>query len=138
MFAERFVTKLNHRMSWTISGVFSGLSGRWGNPRSGLGWSAGNRKKQPVKRLADKLEDIRLAMFDMLGEEGVRQYPKLVQRIHRSGDAQTLWYARADLMAALAGLHGEQVARTRMVSLSVLFDGMLPRGLMSRPTTLRA
>ena len=41
-------------------------------------------------------------------------------------------------MGALAGLHGEQVARTRMVSLAVLFEGMLPRGMASRPTTLRA
>ena len=31
----------------------------------------------------------------------------------------------------------EQVARTRMVSLSVLFEGTLPKGMMSRPTTLR-
>ena len=41
-------------------------------------------------------------------------------------------------MAALAGLHGEQVARTRMVSLSAMFEGMLPRGMVSRPTTIRA
>ena len=37
----------------------------------------------------------------------------------------------------IAGLHGEQVARTRMVSLAVLFEGMLPKGMASRPTTLR-
>ena len=44
---------------------------------------------------------------------------------------------RAPTLGALAGLHGEQVARTRMVSLSVLFEGTLPKGMMSRPTTLR-
>jgi hypothetical protein len=39
-------------------------------------------------------------------------------------------------MAALAGLHGEQLARTRMVSLLVLFEGTLPKGMASRPSTL--
>lgn len=125
-------------MSWTISNVLAGLSGGWISHRSTPVRPAETKKKQPVRRLVERLEDIRLAMLDMLGEEGVRQYPKLVRRIHLSGDAQTLWYVRSDLMAALAGLHGEQVARTRMVSLSVLFEGMLPKGLMSRPTTLRA
>ena len=61
----------------------------------------------------------------------------MARRIRFGGDALALWYARADLMGALAGLHGEQVARTRMVSLSVLFEGTLPKGMMSRPTTLR-
>ncbi len=77
-----------------------------------------------------------MAMLDMLGAEGCSQYPSVTKRIVHASDAQQLWYARSDLMAALAGMHGEQVARTRMVSLSVLFEGMLPKGLMSRPTTL--
>ena len=88
------------------------------------------------KRVAHRLEDIRLAMLDTLGEDGVGQYPQVARRIRYGGDAQALWYARADLMAALANLYGEQSARTRMESLSVLFEGMLPKGLMSRPTTL--
>ncbi|MGB3072562.1 MAG: hypothetical protein WBC18_28710 [Ottowia sp.] len=95
------------------------------------------RAQKQTKLHTDRLVDIRLAMLDMLGSEGISQYPSVARRIHLSSDAQSLWYARADLMAALAGLHGEQVAHTRMISLSVLFDGMLPRGMMSRPTTLR-
>jgi hypothetical protein len=87
--------------------------------------------------MTHRLEDIRLAMLDMLGEEGAARFPGVARRIRASADAQGLWYARAELMAALADLHGEAVARTRMVSLSVLFDGMLPKGLMSRPSTLR-
>ena len=30
----------------------------------------------------------------------------------------------------------ERTARQRMVSLSAMFEGLLPKGLMSRPTTL--
>jgi len=88
------------------------------------------------ERMAHRIEDIRLAMLDMLGDAGARQYPQVARRIRYGGDALALWYARADLMAALAGLHGEQVARTRMVSLSVLFEGMLPKGMASRPSML--
>ncbi len=86
--------------------------------------------------VANRLEDIRITMLDMLGDEGERQYPQVRRRIRYSGDAQGLWYARADLMAALSGLHGERTARQRMVSLSAMFEGLLPKGLMSRPTTL--
>lgn len=113
-------------MRWIAADALAGWYGRW------------TGHKPDAERQAHRLEDIRLAMLDMLGEAGVSQYPQVARRIRHGGDAQALWYARADLMHALAGLHGEQLARTRMVSLSVLFDGMLPRGLMSRPTTLRS
>jgi hypothetical protein len=113
-------------MRWLHPEALSGLYSRW------------MRHAHDPERAAHRLEDIRLAMLDMLGKEGIDRYPQVARRIRFGGDAQALWYARADLMAALAGMHGEQLARTRMVSLSVLFDGMLPKGLLSRPTTLRS
>lgn len=113
-------------MRWFKYGGFATLYGR-------LSRQSGT----DPERLAHRMEDIRLAMLDMLGEQGIHQYPQVARRIRASGDALALWYARADLMSALAGLHGEQVARTRMVSLSAMFEGMLPRGMMSRPTTIR-
>jgi len=96
----------------------------------------GGSKKEPA-RAVHRLEDIRLAMLDMLGGQGEQLFPLVVRRIRAGGDAQALWYARADLMAALASMHGERVARTRMVSLSVLFDGMLPKGMMSSLSTMQ-
>ena len=112
-------------MKWINADVLAGLTGRLPSRRS------------DPERTAHRLEDIRLAMLDMLGDDGAERYPQVARRIRHGADAQGLWYARADLMAALAGLHGEQIARTRMVSLSVLFEGTLPKGMMSRPTTLR-
>ena len=88
------------------------------------------------ERMAYRVEDIRVAMLDMLGEQGEHSHPQVARRIRYAGDALALWYARADLMAALAGLHGEQLARTRMVSLSVLFEGTLPKCMASRPSSL--
>ena len=114
-------------MSWissvSIAGFYDRLTGR-GSSQS--------------DRTAHRLEDIRLTMLDMLTEDGERRYPQVARRIRASVDAQALWYARADLLAALAGMYGEKIARTRMVSLSVLFDGMLPKGMASRPTVLRS
>lgn len=112
-------------MQWFPTDVLAGLRSRL------------TRSTPDPERMAHRLEDIRMAMLDMLGEDGAQRYPQVARRIRYGGDAQALWYARADLMAALAGLSGEQVARRRMESLTVLFDGMLPKGLMSRPTSLR-
>jgi hypothetical protein len=106
--------------------MISGLVARW------------TAQKPDPERVAHRLEDIRLAMLDMLGEEGAKQHPQVARRIRFGGDAQALWYARADLMTALASASGERLARVRTESLSVLFDGMLPKGLASRPTTLRS
>ena len=113
-------------MRRTATNVLSGLVARWSG------------HKPDPERVAHRLEDIRVAMLDMLGEEGAKRHPQVARRIRFGGDAQALWYARADLMAALASESGERSARTRTESLSVLFDGMLPKGLMSRPTTLRS
>ena len=113
-------------MRRTATNVLSGLVSRWSG------------HKPDPERVAHRLEDIRVAMLDMLVEEGAKRHPQVARRIRFGGDAQALWYARADLMAALASESGERSARARTESLSVLFDGMLPKGLMSRPTTLRS
>ena len=113
-------------MRRTATNVLSGLVARWSG------------HKPDPERVAHRLEDIRVAMLDMLGEEGAKRHPQVARRIRFGGAAQALWYARADLMAALASESGERSARARTESLSVLFDGMLPKGLMSRPTTLRS
>lgn len=114
-------------MGWPIAQMLAGLVSHWKSAKS------------DPQRIAHRVEDIRLTMLDMLGEEGARRFPHLAERIQADADAQGLWYARTALMAALADLYGEQVARTRMISLSALFDGMLPKGMTSHiaVTTLR-
>lgn len=114
----------NNPMRWFKHEGLSALYGRLSGPTP------------DPERMVHRVEDIRVAMLDMLGELGEQTYPQVARRIRYGGDALALWYARADLMAALAGLHGEQLARTRMVSLLVLFEGTLPKGMASRPSTL--
>jgi hypothetical protein len=112
-------------MRWIWNDAVVGLTSRW------------RRARATPEREAARLEEIRLSMLDMLGEAGARQFPEVIRRIRQAADAEALWFLRSDLMTSLAALHGEHIARARMVSLSVLFDGMLPRGMMSRPVSLR-
>jgi len=72
----------------------------------------------------------------VLGEDGPTRFPQIIRRIRYADDIQALWYLRGDLMAALAALHGEAAARQRVASITDQFQGLLPRGQMSRPSPL--
>lgn len=81
-------------------------------------------------------EDIRQFILDELGESGKKNHPKIVLRVRYAQDAQALWYARGDVMATLADVHGETIAREKIARISDKFKGLLPRGLSSRPSSL--
>lgn len=80
--------------------------------------------------------DIQKAMLSALGQAGMKAYPAVTRRIHYSDDLQALWHLRGDLMAALAALHGEARARDCIREVSGQFEGLLPRGLSTRPSPL--
>lgn len=82
------------------------------------------------------LEDIRECMLELLGDTGPNDYPRITRRIRYAGDIQGLWYLRGDLMGALAAMHGEVVARERILAITGLFQGLLPSSLSSRPSPL--
>lgn len=75
-------------------------------------------------------------MIEALGEQGSCIYPMVARRIRLAIDAQALWYARGDLMAALARMHGEALARQKINSLTCLFEDLLPRSLIPRANSL--
>jgi hypothetical protein len=83
-----------------------------------------------------RVEDIRQAMLEYLGAAGALAFPLLERRITFEHDAQGLWYLRGDLMEALAAIQGEAAARKEIDELTALFQGLLPRGLSSRPSPL--
>lgn len=87
-------------------------------------------------RLEDQLEDIRQFMLDELGEFGEKNYPQIIRRVRYAQDAQDLWYTRGTVMAVLAAVHGETIAREKIDRISNQFKGLLPRGLSSRPSYL--
>jgi hypothetical protein len=83
-----------------------------------------------------RVEDIRQTMLECLGEPGALAYPLLERRITFEHDVQGLWYLRGDLMEALAATQGEAAARKEIEELTAMFQGLLPRGLSSRPSPL--
>lgn len=88
------------------------------------------------KALDDSIEAIQESMLEALGPTGPRNFPSLNRRIQFAADVQALWYLRGDLMAALANSRGEAHARTKIREISAQFEGLLPRGLSTRPSPL--
>ena len=93
-----------------------------------LGVKAGPSKDEVRRRM----DSIRQAMLGLLGERGQSDYPSLARRVNHALDVQALWYARSDLMGALASLHGEARAREQVESVNDLFHGVLPESLYGR------
>ncbi len=89
-------------------------------------------------RKVQSLEQLRAAMLASLGEVADGQPPSILQiRLAHAKDIQTLWYLRADLMGVLASRDGETAARAQLDRVTLLFKGLLPKGLMSRSSPLR-
>ena len=86
---------------------------------------------------AQQLEQVRAAMLECLGEAESFEAPALQRLIARAKDVQTLWFLRANLMGVLASRDGEGGARIQMDQIAPLFQGLLPKGLMSRASRLR-
>ena len=86
--------------------------------------------------LEDRTEGIRQFILDELGEFGEKRFPTITRRVRYAQDAVGLWYARGDVMAVLAAVHGETIARKKVGCITEKFEGLLPRGLSSRPSPL--
>ncbi len=112
-------------MRWNASTFVSGM-------QSLLGGLSGHE----TNRSQFAMDDIREAMLESLGDLVASAYPVVQLRVTHAHDLQDLWYLRGDVMAAIAAVHGEAVARNRLAQISELFKGLLPRGLASRPSPL--
>lgn len=93
--------------------------------------------EDPDEEGAVTLDDIRLAMLEMVGKPTEPTMP-LVRRIRYAMDPQALWFLRSELMGLLARREGEAMARTKLEVLSDMFRELLPSGLRSRPSPLLA
>jgi hypothetical protein len=111
---------------------------RWLKPslRNSIYGLLGNPSPPSDSIMESSTEDIRDAMLKVLGETGQKNFPHVTRRIRYANDLQALWYLRGDLMAALAALYSESVAREKVASISDQFHGLLPSGLSSRPSPL--
>lgn len=83
------------------------------------------------------LEDIREAMLDGLSVPGAVSASKLELKVTYASDLNDLWYLRGDVMAAIAAVDGEAVARRKLDEISAMFKGLLPKSLTTRNSNLR-
>ena len=110
----------------------------WLNPhlRSTLHALLGHPAPPSDSVLRVGLEEIRAAMLEALGDSSAFEFSHVSRRIRYAGDLQTLWYLRGDLMSVLAAREGENQARGKIQTVSCLFEGLLPRGLIARASPL--
>ena len=80
----------------------------------------------------DTLAPVRQRMLEMLGDAAEVTHPGLFERIQHAREPEALWYARHDLVVALAETHGEASARQSVTALNALFTGLLPASLIGR------
>jgi hypothetical protein len=95
------------------------------------------RRASDKPSLSDRLEEIRQAMLDSLEDAGAMPLAQIERRVLFAPDAESLWYLRPELLRVIATLRGEWAARQVLEQISVMFSGLLPKGLNSRPAGLR-
>jgi hypothetical protein len=93
-------------------------------------------KKPEASTSIARLEDIRRAMLEYLGDTGCRAFPLMERRILFATDLEGLWYLRGDLMVTLSVTHGELIAHQKIEQLSSMFEGLLPRSFFARHSRL--
>lgn len=81
----------------------------------------------PISQL-ELLEQLRQAMLATLGEEGNENFVRVSRNLRYAEDVTGLWYARGDLMRALAAMHGELWAHQTLQELDTLFPGPAAQG----------
>jgi len=74
----------------------------------------------------ERLDAVRKAMLDALGNDAGKVHTALERRLLFAKDIGELWYARPELMNALAARVGEARARETLVGVTRLFDGLKP------------
>ena len=107
---------------------------RWFKPNLNSIYSLlGRTPPQSSPAAAFRTEAVRQMMLEtMTVVELEKSHPQVYHRICFAQDIQALWYARSDLMTALASEHGESFAQEKIAVVSGLFDGLLPQSLKYR------
>ena len=109
----------------------------WLKSASASFWGAVGMNPAPSEAiLEERTEEIRIAMLSTLGEKGALAYPGLRRRLMFAADAEAIWYLRSEWMGALSTLHGERVAAAHLRSINIQFEGLLTKGMNSRPSPL--
>ena len=91
---------------------------------------------QDESQSAYQVDDIRQSMLNALDQDAWGTYSYLEHRILFGSTLMDLWFLRSDLMHAISNVRGESVASKIIRDISAMFEGLLPKGLSSRPSPL--
>jgi len=114
-------------MRWMTKNLFGTVHGALGGMLS-----------DNAARASSRVEEIRQAMLESLGDSGRSAFPAIERRVRFASDVQGLWYLRGEMMEALSSLQGEYMARRKIDEVSTLFRGVLPSSMSSRQSRLSA
>jgi hypothetical protein len=115
------------RQNTDFQGPRSTLSTLSSSLREGIGSLLGVEKVRHNDAAVDR---IRRAMLRIHGDAGRTDNPRLNHRLRHTGDAEGLWYARAELYADLCRRHDEPHAIRALDALRPMFRGSLPSSLL--------
>jgi len=93
-----------------------------------FGWLA----HEPVAESDDDLEALRAAMLRVLDQSAGGVNSAIERKLLFARDIDQLWYARPDLMTAIAASKGEAVANTCLAEVTRLFETRVPDRFKSR------
>lgn len=83
-----------------------------------FGWMA----NQPAPEPSERLEDIRKAMLQLLEQTPDGRNSAIERRVLFAQDLDELWYARPELMTAVAAARGETAAHACLTDITRMFD----------------
>ena len=94
--------------------------------------------KQPVEtsRAAFRIEDIRQAMLDSMGDGASVKFAMVVRRVELAPSLEALWFLRPELLMVISSMDGELAAQGQVERISAMFEGLLPKGMSSRPNRI--
>lgn len=95
-----------------------------------------NPLREDSRGAAARIDDIRQAMLHCLGAEGRSRHPQVEQRILFASNVPALWFLRPELLMILAAHSGEGAARQVIDEITEMFEGLLPKSLNSKPSSL--
>ncbi|MDZ7892243.1 MAG: hypothetical protein U5L73_10875 [Rhodoferax sp.] len=78
------------------------------------------------------LHEIRSEMLAALGDVAEKHFPLVQLRVTYASDIDDFWYLRGDVMAAIASLRGEAVAKEKLLQISTMFIGLVPHNLTNK------
>ena len=98
-----------------------------------FGWKA----HEPVAEASDDLQAIRKAMLHALEQTTDGVNSAIERKLLFAHDIDQLWYARPELMMAIAASKGEAIANTSMAEITRLFETRAPGRFKAKPGATR-